>query len=118
MNNELDNFGKILISDVRDRTIDDIDRCIFGKYRSENAIRLSNEYLLLDKNSKSFVDKIIPFIVDYSLNNLLEMFEQNEDLELKLNGKNLVEESDGFAGELYTEDGWIQKYTKQRYFDD
>lgn len=45
------------------------------------------------------------------------MFEQNEELELKCNDKNLVQESDGLAGELYTEDGWIQKYTNQRYMN-
>lgn len=25
------------------------------------------------------------------------------------------EESDGLSGDLYTEDGWIQKYSSQRY---
>lgn len=33
---------------------------------------------------------------------------------LKKQGINLNEESDGLSGELYTEDGWIQKYTSQR----
>ena len=45
---------------------------------------------------------------------MLCMFEDHEELKLLLNEENLVEESDGLAGELYTEDGWIKRYSKQR----
>lgn len=118
MSKELDTFGKILINDVRDRTIRNIDSIVTGKMKDIDSQNLYKEICLLNDRAKEIINFLIPEIIDYSLNNLLEMFEQNEDLELKLNGKNLVQESDGFAGELYTEDGWIQKYTKQRYFDD
>ena len=43
------------------------------------------------------------------------MFEEHDEMELKMSGQNLTQISDGLAGELYTEEGWIQKYTKQRY---
>ena len=46
---------------------------------------------------------------------MLEMFEQHDDIELNMSNENLNQISDGLAGELYTEDGWIQKFSKQRY---
>ena len=115
MNNVLNDFGKIFIRDVRDRTIEDIDSLISGKYKTQKSINLSNIFSSLDSSSKSFFNEIIPIIVDYCLNNMLEMFEQNEDIELIMKNQDLTSISDGLAGELYTEDGWIQKFSNQRY---
>ena len=114
---ELNAFGKILITDVRDRTVHDVDSLISGKYRSSNALKWTKDFSLLDSNGKKIVEAFIPVVVDYCLNNFLEMFEEHEEIELKMSGQNLTQISDGLAGELYTEDGWIQKYTKQRYSD-
>jgi hypothetical protein len=112
---ELDEFGKIFISEVRDRSIEDVDMSISGTYRSKRAIELTQQFSSLDKNSKEFIKRIIPFAIDYCLNNFLEMFEEHEELLLGMEGKDLCKISDGLSGELYTEDGWIQKYTTQRY---
>ena len=53
------------------------------------------------------------YLQNFLLGTLQE--EEHEEIELTVKGRNLNEISDGLAGELYTEDGWIQKYTKQRY---
>ena len=41
------------------------------------------------------------------------MLEQHEEISLLYDDVNLNEESDGLSGELYTEDGWIEKYSAQ-----
>ncbi|EFS6814276.1 hypothetical protein JR617_000290 [Listeria monocytogenes] len=52
-------------------------------------------------------------IVDNTLFNILTMFEQSEDkLTLLANHENIIEASDGLAGELFTEDGWISKFSQ------
>ena len=55
---------------------------------------------------------MIPEIVDFSLDSMLFMFEGHPDLQLVFQGVDLKEVSDGLSGELYTEDGWIQKFSK------
>jgi hypothetical protein len=42
------------------------------------------------------------------------MFEQEEEIDLIVDGVNLREASDGLAGELYGEDGLVAKYSKER----
>lgn len=118
MNNILNDFGKVFIRDVRDRTIEDIDSLISGKYKTQKAINLSKFFSSLDSSTKLFFNEMIPIIVDYCLNNTLEMFEQNEDIELLMKNQNINLISDGLAGELYTEDGWIQRFSQQRYKED
>lgn len=117
MSKELEQFGRIIIKDVRDRTIKDIDKCTSGIYKSERGLKISKQYSELKNEKKEFVDYLITEIIDNTIHNFLEMLEQNDDIEVKFNSKNIVEESDGLAGELYTEDGWIQKYTTERYSD-
>ena len=54
--NELDEFGKIFINEVRDRSIEDVDMSISGTYRSKRAIELTQQFSSLDKNSKEFIE--------------------------------------------------------------
>ena len=46
---------------------------------------------------------------------MLCMIEEHEDIDVQVKKQNISDISDGLAGELYTEDGWIQRFTKQRY---
>lgn len=115
MNEVLNEFGETFIEDVRDRTISDIDMVVDGKYFTEQDLDIAKKFSALDGKSQEFIRMIIPNIVDTCLFNFLNMFEEHEEIELKMSGQNLNQISDGLAGELYTEDGWIQKYTKQRY---
>ncbi|MBQ6566281.1 MAG: hypothetical protein IJR93_07295 [Treponema sp.] len=115
MNDISDFFGKILIDDVRDRTIRNIDSIVTGRMKDEDSQCLYKKICLLSLKQNELINELIPKIVDFTLHNMLEMFEEHEEIELTVKGRNLNEISDGLAGELYTEDGWIQKYTKQRY---
>jgi len=46
------------------------------------------------------------------------MFENNNEVEIhvNLNGESvdITDESDGLAGELFTEDGWIEKFSNYK----
>lgn len=114
MNNLLDEFGKTLMSDVRDRTIRVFDKRIQGLMKDETSLRLYERISSLDNNQKKLIEDIIPMVVDLSIHNMLCMLEDNEDFALIKDSENIAELSDGLSGELYTEDGWISKYSEQR----
>ena len=114
MKDVLDYFGKLLIEEVRDKTIRGFDMRVAGKMRDMSSLKLFEEIQQLDGASK-IVEKIIPQIVDLSIHNLLCMIEEDPNVVLQIENENLSEISDGLAGELYTEDGWIQRFSKQRY---
>ena len=73
----------------------------------------------MSSKHQEVINKIIPEIVDLCIDNLLCMMDDYaDDIKVQIGKENLSEISDGLAGELYTEDGWIQKYSNQRYADD
>lgn len=114
MSNNLDLFGEIFINEVRDRTISLFDDRVKGNMKGEPSQQLYKDVQTLNESQREIMYRIIEQVTDLSIHNMLCMFEDHEELKLLLNEENLVEESDGLAGELYTEDGWIKRYSKQR----
>lgn len=115
MDDVLSFFGEILISEVRDRTIHGFDMRITGKMRDENSQKLFEEVQQLNNEQRQLIEKIIPQIVDLSIHNMLCMVDEHANIDVQIEEESISEISDGLAGELYTEDGWIQRFSKQRF---
>ena len=112
MENILDEFGKILITEVRDGTIDSMNKMIDGTMKGTIAKLIRKKIAILNNEQIEILKWLIPEIVDFSLDSMLFMFEGHPDLQLVFQGVDLKEVSDGLSGELYTEDGWIQKFSE------
>ena len=111
----LEEFGEIFIKEVRDRTIDLFDRKMQGLMRSKESQLLFEKMNKLNEEQKSLIRDIIPQIVDLSMHNMLDLFEEHDEFQVIVGGENIADVSDGLSGELYTSDGWIEKFSGQRY---
>ena len=112
MEDVLNEFGKILITEVRDGTIDSMNKMIDGTMKGTTAKLIRKKIAILNNEQIEILKWLIPEIVDFSLDSMLFMFEGHPDLQLVFQGVDLKEVSDGLSGELYTEDGWIQKFSE------
>lgn len=117
MNENLDEFGKIFINEVRDSTIYSIDNMINGSMKGKTTQEIKEKFLDLSDKHIDVIKWLVPKIVDISLHNMLFTIEQYDEIELLFNQENLKNTSDGLAGELYTEDGWINRFSKERHWD-
>ena len=115
MEDLLSSFGEVFINDVRDRTIRNFDMIIAGKMRDESSQKLSETINQMSIEHRQLIDRIVPHIVDLCIHNMLCMVEGHDNIDILIESQSISEISDGLSGELYTEDGWIQKYSKQRY---
>lgn len=110
----LDVFGEILMKRVRDEAIEQWEKTIQGELKSQECQRLHN--LISSSGQSEMFNDLVPKIVDTTLHHLLWTFEQNELIDINVaNGDSkqisIKEISDGLAGELYTEDGWISRFS-------
>ena len=112
MENILDEFGKILIKEVRDNVVNAMNERIDGERKGITAQLIQKKIAILNNEQIEILKWLIPEIVDFSLDSMLFMFEGHPDLQLVFQGVDLKEVSDGLSGELYTEDGWIQKFSE------
>ncbi|WP_102263976.1 epimerase [Mesobacillus jeotgali] len=111
----LDLIGEILIKNVRDEAIEQWDMTIQGKMKSEESQRLYN--LISLSGQSELINTLVPKIVDTTLHHLLWTLEQDESIDVTINDGNkpvsIKDISDGLAGELYTEDGWINRFSNK-----
>lgn len=116
-NPSLDKFGKLLIEKVRDQAIGDWERFISGEMKGVTAERVKQQTASLTSEQKTIICNLIPMVVDTTLHHLLYIAEQEQSLRLMIDNPeggaahNLREISDGLAGELYGDHGWIARFS-------
>ncbi|MDB5123562.1 MAG: hypothetical protein JWP94_1691 [Mucilaginibacter sp.] len=117
MMEKLESLGKEIIENLRDLSIEEYLAIKKGSLKSRDAQNIYKIFSSVNKKDQDKIDKIVFNVIDRVLHNALWMFEQSKDF--TITDKNLispnediVEESDGLSGELYSEDGWIEKYSK------
>ena len=117
---ELELFGKELIEKVRDITIQDWDGIVDKKSKGITAKAVQEKLSIFSEEQIEVIKWLMPKIVDTTIHNFLCMLESSKKYDLKVKSDNgivgrLQDESDGLYGELYTKNGWIMKFSKQRY---
>ncbi len=108
----LNDLGSTIMKLVRDRSIDKFDGIRSGSLRSQRAIELHKLLSSFDEQQKEIIKTLVIECVDNTIFNFLFMFEEDQDKELFVSGINANDISDGLSGELFTEDGWIAKFSK------
>lgn len=113
----LDDFGKLLISKVRDNALDDLLSIVEGRMKSPLAKQMSERInSTMDETGKQALKMFAMNMVDRTLHYLLTLIEENKSICLSFKNDageaELVQISDGLAGELYSDEGWISEYSK------
>ncbi|MBS9429831.1 hypothetical protein CE143_16020 [Photorhabdus luminescens] len=113
-------FGHILMTTVRDRSIERFENISSGTVKAKYLLELHNLIENFTLEQREILRKLVVESIDNVIFNLLDMLEQNEDsMKLLLsenNGseRNIINISDGLSGELFTDDGWIEQFSKYK----
>ncbi len=117
----LEKFGQVLISEVRDETIDKFQMIASGSMKSVPALELHRKLNTFSEDQLSVIRQVVVSSIDDVVHNFLWMLEQHEDDIVLSCGEdksskkeNVMELSDGISGEIYTDDGWIAKYSNYK----
>ena len=118
---ELDEFGKEYIHQVRDRVITKYLMTKSGKMKSAECQSIHKQLLKLNPDQIKLVDQIVSDIIETQLHHCLFMFEASttwaivkKDSAKNVDLDHLTQVSDGLAGELYSDEGWIAKFSKYK----
>jgi hypothetical protein len=119
----LDKFGKLLMTQVRDESISDWKLIVDGQMKDEDSKRICARLSEFTPHQRDVLLGLVPEIVDTVLHHLLWTLEQEGDVvQIGVRAKggfvsSLNEVFDGLAGELYSEDGWIARFSKETASD-
>lgn len=117
MKNALDIFGEEFIHSIFDRTMKIYGDMIFQKkIKGETAQFVDEQLSGFSDSQRRSVYSILHRAIEDTSCNMLDLFEQNEDLQLAININgawiDLNKISDGLSGELFGDSGWIEKFSK------
>ncbi len=118
----LDELGQLII-DTRDHSIEWFDKYTNNPGKTDQA-KQYHEFLsrCSEKQVREFREIVIT-LVDKTLHSLLHGLEGSDNMHLvhgdreKYEAVDIIEMSDGIGGELYTEEGWIYRFSefKEQY---
>lgn len=117
---DLDFFGELLMTRVRDKAISEWDRIMDGRAKGITAKVVKKALENFSEEQKKTVGWLLPKVVDSTIHHLLWTFEQELVVDIVVKKESgtvnsIRDLSDGLSGELYTQDGWIVRFSKQRY---
>ena len=112
----LDKFGQFLIANLRDNAIDFYDKLIAGVYKANKLQRLQDSLMHFSPEEKEFVRKCLVAGIDTAIHDfllaLMENYSKRKDIEVLVDGENIVPLSKALYKELPTKDGWFARFSK------
>lgn len=119
MNNQqssLDKFGEFIVVNLRDKAIETAEMLLENGSKSPQTKILQDELSTFNAAQKAIVANVVKTSIDAAIHDFLFAIEEQADFEndiqIIVNEENIVEMSDGLQGELFTQDGWLEKYSK------
>jgi hypothetical protein len=114
----LDAFGELLIAQVRDGAVRRVRGVIDGTLKSADARAIHSALDGISSEQAAAVRLLAVEAIDSVLHRFLVLIDETDVLELSFVGDGqrirVRDVSDGLAGELYSSDGWIARFSKER----
>jgi hypothetical protein len=118
MNKPLDKFGKIIIDNLRDKQIDYFKGLLEDKWKAEELKELQQKLKQFNQEERKILNELIENILTNSIHDFLFSIQENSDLdkglEILIDNENVVTLSDGLHGEIFGDEGWIQRFSKYK----
>ncbi|WJS96923.1 hypothetical protein NYQ10_10810 [Flavobacterium johnsoniae] len=112
----LDIFGKFLVKNLRDKGIRNAETLLSNKSKAPSNLKLQTEISQFNESQKKLIKEIVIKSIDIAIHDFLfslqELADFENNIQISINSKNIVELSDGIHGESYSENGWNAKFSK------
>ena len=113
----IDRFGEVLMTRVRDESIDKWKSIVRGQMATSDEA--AAKLVRLEPNAKRIFVSLLPHVVDTVIHNLLWTLEQSQEISVRVKAgratvQSVAEVSDGLCGELYGTKGWISRFSKEK----
>jgi hypothetical protein len=112
----LERLGRLLINDIRDSALSHFTDLMSGKMNDATSKSLCAEYCKLDKASVRTLERLMMMMADACFVRCLIFFDENE-ISIPMvapSGESIDVRrlSGGLVGEIYSDNGWIAKYSR------
>lgn len=110
----LDKFGKFVVENFRDKGIAFAEGLLKKHWKVPSLLDMQNEISKLDNIQKAAFIRAVTETIDGALHDFLFAIQETNDIQILVDGQNIVELSDGIHGEAYSDEGWFAKYSSHK----
>lgn len=116
MDEPLDKFGRLLVTQLRDPAVYFFDAACEGRWKSPGMQDLQAELAALSPEQRDVARRALLMALDAGIHDFLFALQEAHDLEkgvaVSVDGENVAELSDGLQGEPWTDNGWIARFSR------
>jgi hypothetical protein len=112
----LDKFGRFVMENLRDRCIDDCDRLSAAQWKAPRVQALQSALATFSTEQAAVMRRCFVACIDTAIHDFLfklqERADFEDDIQVLVDGANVVGLSDGIHGESFGEDGWQARFSR------
>lgn len=112
----LDKFGKLVVEELRDRSIDYFDAASVGHWKAPALQQLQADLSTFAPEEHAIARRALIAALDAGIHGflfaLVEGHDRHREMTVIVDGQDVVAQSDGLHGELWARDGWIARFSK------
>ncbi len=112
----LEKFGEFFVRNLRDAMKYNLETTLSGSWKAPGVLDLQKRLVKLDDADKQTIRELVDRVITGGMHDFLfalqEESDSNGSIRLLVDGEEIAKESDGLHGELFTEEGWIARYSK------
>jgi hypothetical protein len=112
----LDKFGKFIVENLRDHAINYAELLLKNHWRAPSLLDLQAQLGNFSADQKETVKATVIATSDRAIHSFLIKLQERanfeNEIQIIVNGENVVELSDGIHAEAYSDEGWYAKYSK------
>jgi hypothetical protein len=112
MSEALENFGRIVAKQGRDRGLDELEKMLNGQAKAPAIAAIAEKLNGVGIEHRDSIRAAARAAIDAALHGLLFSLYENEKVDLIVDGVSLRSVSDGYEGDYLTQQGWIGRYSK------
>jgi hypothetical protein len=113
----LDNFGRIVVNDILDRYYNGINKVINSGYKNPTMLHYNELFNKLNQSDKELLHHFVTENINSIVFDMLGIFEEHREFKLiyEEDGQqiDLNKISEMLKAEPLSEDGWIQRFSKE-----
>lgn len=111
----LDRFGEFLVKNLRDKAIRHFDFISEQRWKAPALQRLQSEFKQFSPEQVSLIRECLISSIDSSIHDFLfaiqELSDFEDDIQVLVEGRNIVKLSEMLHGEISLDDGWFARFS-------
>lgn len=116
MKEPLDKFGEFFVRNTRDKMLSDLEMLFRGAWKAPTMQALQTKLAGFTDAQKAVIRESADHMITTGMHDLLfalqEEADANGSIRVLVDGTEVAKLSDGMHGEIFTEDGWIARFSE------